>query len=129
MGRLFNRRATYRISESDGEAGTIDKLKASLKRIASQGEEEGDEKGGESRILGPKLKRKPVPALSNAQYAILPDGEMLEGWNQAEKEKLDDLVRHMLHSRRAKFKRAMKGFGQYVRRRKPLSPALKSSAF
>jgi hypothetical protein len=119
MGRVFNRRATYRISETDGEAGTIDKLKASLKRIRSQGEEEGDEKAGESGILGSRPKRKPVPALTNAQYAILPEGEMLEGWNKAEKEELDDLVRHMLHSRRAKFKRAMKGFGQYVRRRKP----------
>lgn len=42
---------------------------------------------------------------------------MLDGWTPAEKEELDDLVRHMLHSRRARFKRSMKGFLQYVRRR------------
>jgi hypothetical protein len=81
--------------------------------------EEGDEKGRESRLEGP---RKPLPAvtsaLSNAQYAILPDGETLQGWTPAEEDELDDLVRHQLHSRRAKFKRSMKGFLQYVRRRK-----------
>ena len=32
-------------------------------------------------------------------------------------DELNDHVRHMLHSRRSKFKRSMKGFGQYVRKR------------
>jgi len=49
-------------------------------------------------------------------YAVLPHGLSLEGWSLAEKEELNDHVRHMLHSRRAAFKRGMKGFGQYVRR-------------
>jgi hypothetical protein len=47
----------------------------------------------------------------------LPDDKTLEGWTKEDKEELDDRVRHMLHSRRAKMKRALKGFGQYVRRR------------
>jgi len=55
--------------------------------------------------------------VSKFQYAVLPDGEKLEGWTSEEKEELDDLVRHQLHSRRARFKRSLKGFGQYVRRR------------
>jgi len=71
------------------------------------GMKEGDEKNGS--------KSNPLP---NAQYAIVPDGEILEGWTKENKEELDDLVRHQLHSRRAKFKRSMKGFKQYVRRRK-----------
>lgn len=50
-------------------------------------------------------------------YAVLPHGISLEGWSLAEKQELNDHVRHMLHSRRAAFKRGMKGFGQYVRRR------------
>ncbi|KAG5914298.1 hypothetical protein E4U53_004663 [Claviceps sorghi] len=54
--------------------------------------------------------------LSDSHYAALPHGETLEGWTAAEKRELDDHVRHMLHSRRSKFKRQMKGFGQYVRR-------------
>jgi len=62
-------------------------------------------------------KEKDEDILSNSQYAILPDGERLEGWTNEDKEELDDAVRHMLHSKRAQFKRAMKGFGQYVRRR------------
>jgi hypothetical protein len=56
-------------------------------------------------------------ALDNAQYAVMPNGETLQGWTPEEKEELDDLVRHKLHSRRAKMKRSLKGFGQYVRRR------------
>jgi hypothetical protein len=55
---------------------------------------------------------------SNLQFAVLPDGATVEGWTPEEKAELDDLVRHQLHSRRAKFKRSLKGFGQYVRRRK-----------
>lgn len=52
------------------------------------------------------------------EHAVLPDGVNLEGWTDEEKAELNDYVRHMLHSRRSKFKRSMKAFGQYVR--KPL---------
>ncbi|EED12957.1 integral membrane protein [Talaromyces stipitatus ATCC 10500] len=52
----------------------------------------------------------------NVCFAVLPEGATLEGWTQEEIEEMNDHVRHMLHSRRSKFKRAMKGFGQYVRR-------------
>lgn len=54
--------------------------------------------------------------LSDSHYAALPHGRRLEGWSAAEKWELDDRVRHMMHSRRSRFKRQMKGFGQYVRR-------------
>jgi ABC-type oligopeptide transport system ATPase subunit len=107
LGKIVNRRATYRLSDTVKEARTIDKLKAKLKslrdRIKDQNEDES--------ILG------------NCQYAVLPEGERLEGWSKEDKEELDDLVRHQLHSRRAKFKRAMKGFSQYVRRRKCHHPS------
>jgi hypothetical protein len=55
---------------------------------------------------------------ASLEYAVLPDGEKLAGWSDAEKEELDDLVRHQLHSKRAKIKRGLKGFKHYVRRRK-----------
>ena len=49
-------------------------------------------------------------------YAVLPHGTSLPGWTSAEKAALNDHVRHLLHSRREKFKRGMRGFGRYVRK-------------
>lgn len=54
--------------------------------------------------------------LTDSHYAALPHGISLEDWTEEEKMELDDRVRHMLHSKRSRFKRTMKGFGQYVRR-------------
>lgn len=111
MGGIFNRQPTYRFSEHQGEARAIDKIKAKLKNLRNV------EKEDEETWKPPKL-----------EYAVLSDGERLVGWSPAEVDELDDLVRHQLHSRRAKFKRSMKGFGQYVRRREsvfssyPISP-------
>ncbi|KAF2673927.1 hypothetical protein BT63DRAFT_422036 [Microthyrium microscopicum] len=56
--------------------------------------------------------------LSESRYAVLPHGRDLAGWSRIEKDEVNDHVRHMLHSRRSKFKRGMRGFGQYVK--KPL---------
>lgn len=56
--------------------------------------------------------------LSESQFAVLPHGVSLADWSQEDKDELNDHVRHLLHSRRAKFKRRMRGFGKYVRRRK-----------
>jgi hypothetical protein len=56
--------------------------------------------------------------MSDTQFAVLPHGVSLAGWSQEDKDELNDHVRHLLHSRRAKFKRGMRGFGKYVRRRK-----------
>jgi hypothetical protein len=55
--------------------------------------------------------------LDDDHFAVLPHGERLEGWTEEEKAELNDHVRHLLHSRKEKFKRGMKGFGQYVRKR------------
>lgn len=55
--------------------------------------------------------------VNDKYYAVLPHGVSLPGWSEEEKLELNDHVRHMLHSKRSKFKRAMKGFGQYVRKR------------
>jgi hypothetical protein len=48
-------------------------------------------------------------------YAVLPHGASLPGWTPEEKAILDDHVRHVLHSKRARFKRSMRGFGRYMR--------------
>lgn len=49
-------------------------------------------------------------------YAVLPHGASLPGWTAEEKALLNDRVRHLLHSRRAKFRRGMRGFARYVRK-------------
>ena len=90
-----------------------------LKEIASL-RHQGDEQEGEPETGQQQETRS--SALDNAQYAVMPNGETLQGWTPEEKEELDDLVRHKLHSRRAKMKRSLKGFGQYVRRRESNLP-------
>lgn len=64
--------------------------------------------------------------LAGPRYAVLPEGHELEGWTQEDFIELNDHVRHMLHSRRSKFKRSMKGFGQYVRKREFVSSLLQT---
>ncbi|KAF7865886.1 hypothetical protein EAF04_006051 [Stromatinia cepivora] len=100
MGGIVNRQPTYRLSNGSGEVRTIDKIKRKLKNLRSP----------ENRVDDDTWK---PPKL---EYAVLPDGERLVGWAPAEVDELDDRVRHQLHSRRAKFKRSLKGFRQYVRR-------------
>ena len=55
---------------------------------------------------------------TEGHYAVLPHGISLASWSEEDKEELNDHVRHMLHSRRSKFKRRMKAFGKYIRKRK-----------
>lgn len=107
LGKYLNRRPMYRISSQPGEVRTINKLKASLKRLSAPAE--GNiETGSEVDLTSTRY---------DWQYAVLPDGETLRGWTPEQMEDLDDRVRHVLHSRRAQFKRSMRGFWQYVRRR------------
>ncbi|KAI1805886.1 hypothetical protein F4811DRAFT_512925 [Daldinia bambusicola] len=89
LGRFINRRPTYQLS------------------IAPKNETIEEERGAEADS-----------ERFNFEHAVLPDGVLLDGWTDEEKDELNDYVRHMLHSRRSKFKRSMKAFGQYVR--KPL---------
>lgn len=118
LGRFVNRRATYKLDDEDeAESSRVDRIKDSLRRIAITRDE--DEKTGKSRFgIGRKPVRSTKPTLDNAQYAVLPDNANLTGWTEANKEELDDMVRHQLHSRRAKMKRAWGGFTKYVQRRK-----------
>lgn len=76
------------------------------------------EKAEDYRLERPNLTHSDTisSTLTDSRYAVMPHGERLHGWTDEEKEELNDLVRHMLHSRRAAFKRSMKGFGQYIKR-------------
>ncbi|KAI9701614.1 MAG: hypothetical protein M1820_006385 [Bogoriella megaspora] len=137
---LFNRdkgRTHTESSQDEYDPDTVDLLDVTQKYLRSLRSRMfktrfSSPRLGESSIVGPRTDfpivpkspskekekgvRDPLEGLQEPLYAVLPDGETLEGWTNQDKEEMNDLVRHMLHSRRAKFKRSMKGFWQYVRR-------------
>lgn len=47
------------------------------------------------------------------EYAVLPDDLDWSDWTEEEKAELDDYVRHLLHSKKERFKRSWKGFLKY----------------
>ncbi|KAJ5921293.1 hypothetical protein N7466_009619 [Penicillium verhagenii] len=110
LGGWINRMPTYTLTRpppSDEEQGTS----------TDEGERSDDSK------QRPTLEQlRPFSSMSSVlagpRYAVLPEGHELAGWTKEDFAELNDHVRHMLHSRRSKFKRSMKGFGQYIR--KPL---------
>jgi len=125
---FLNRRPTYNLRHRSSDAGDIEQRiveAAHLPRAETP--------------TGPKLQRTETgettatlmtidSQLSESRFAVLPDGASLDGWSKEDKKEVNNHVRHMLHSRRSKFKRAMKGFGQYVRRRKCYSCSLSQFA-
>lgn len=72
---------------------------------------------GTSKRFKARRTHSLASVISESQYAVLPHGVSLAGWSQEDKDELNDHVRHLLHSRRARFKRSMRGFGKYVRKR------------
>lgn len=122
---LYNRQPTYELGpsssdSSDEEMGTARGVKEG-EEMTQIGQPEGA--ADASRTGSGSLERRNSidSVLSTLEegpdhhYAVLPHGASLTGWTEEEKAALDDHVRHLLHSRRAKFKRTMKGFGRYVR--------------
>lgn len=106
---LYNRQPTYDLGQSplsppvDEETGTADNTHRSL----------ADEALSRIHTIESILSG-PDPGVGH-HYAVLPQGTSLEGWTDEEKAALDDHVRHLLHSRRARFGRTMRGFGRYIR--------------
>lgn len=107
LGRWVNRRPTYDVSSMRGPAGGRSREELSEQQAAVVQADQRSESGRAYSISS---------NLDDTHYAVLPHGESLEGWSQEEVEMLNDHVRHMLHSRRSKFKRGLKGFGRYVSR-------------
>ncbi|KAL7921425.1 hypothetical protein ACQKWADRAFT_126026 [Trichoderma austrokoningii] len=129
LGPWINRRPTYVLSQRDagptprrGRAATVEREEEQLPEPVEEEEEPPRfESGAEtprSEGVPATLRRTDTitSRLTDSHYAALPHGISLEGWTEEEKMELDDRVRHMLHSKRSRFKRTMKGFGQYVRR-------------
>ena len=114
LGRLISRRPVYTLTPAPTRI-------AQPPTVAEQPEQpEQPPLEAESSEDQPPLTQLSTitSTMSTSRYAVLPHGQNLQGWTPEEKNELNDHVRHMLHSRRSKFRRAMKGFGQYVRRRK-----------
>lgn len=86
-----------------------------LPEMTQPGEAEQASRGGLSRTNTIDSILSTMDEGPGHHYAVLPHGASLTGWTDEEKAALDDHVRHLLHSRRARFKRSMRGFGRYVR--------------
>ncbi|KAI1170334.1 hypothetical protein F4777DRAFT_123441 [Nemania sp. FL0916] len=119
LGRFVNRHPTYNLTKAPSkqslrpaEALAADRFQQGP-RVENQGQGQGRTTAG---IEGHDDDHDEDHDYEfNFNHAVLPDGVSLEGWTKAEMAELNDHVRHMLHSRRSKFKRTMKAFGQYIR--------------
>lgn len=143
LGRWLNRRPTFtlsrapsRIAEPGVGGGTqLETIQSQPEpNIPEMAEEEMEAEDEEARERGetPSMQRswswqrKPpdlerthsiTSVMSDSHYAVLPHGVNLEGWTEEDKEALDDHVRHMLHSKRSKFKQRMHAFKKYISHR------------
>jgi hypothetical protein len=113
LGRLISRRPVFTLTPTPTRA-TVAPTRTALSHISSQPPLEAQTSDDRPSLAHTSTI---TSTLSESRYAVLPHGKSLAGWSPGEKDELNDHVRHMLHSRRSKFKRAMKGFGQYVRKR------------
>ncbi|KIW04633.1 uncharacterized protein PV09_04379 [Verruconis gallopava] len=127
LGRLVNRRPTYNFTRQQAAMGEFAESRLGTSETEPVDEEaeevadgmtQGQTVDSNDSNMRPRLTHTSTisSTLSESRYAVLPHGETLAGWTPEEKAELNDLVRHMLHSRRAAFKRGLKGFGQYVKR-------------
>ena len=131
LGRFVNRRPTYNLTrrreESVLEAAPGADFQTVLSRPASrlsrrdttQSQADRAKKEQQGEPMQPtdseQTRRTSISStLDSNNFAVLPHGVILADWSEEEKAELNDHVRHQLHSRRAKFKRRMKGFGKYV---------------
>lgn len=138
LGRFVNRRPTYDLareertpsisSESSQERVEDGKTYASItgrKRAATTEEEREVEAEVEAKSTTARSRKESISsALGDTYYAVLPHGVSIADWSEEDKQLLNDHVRHMLHSKRSKFKQGMKGFGQYVSKRMSPLPSL-----
>ncbi|OAR05356.1 hypothetical protein LLEC1_05978 [Akanthomyces lecanii] len=136
LGKYINRRPTYTLTQHDTERVTSRPGTSEPRTSGAQQEPiisgvapeepieevppqvEAQAEAAAEAEAPPAIRRTDTitSQLNDSHYAALPHGASLANWTEAEKWELDDHVRHMLHSRRSKFKRMMKGFGQYVSR-------------
>ncbi|KAF3164480.1 hypothetical protein TWF225_007138 [Orbilia oligospora] len=126
LGSFINRHPTYDLSsiagrESRRGSRAEQPTTSMIEDIQVPPEEEIPPEDNEAPI-SPALQRQRSRALSitsnltDSHYAVLPHGVTIDDWTEEERAMLDDHVRHLLHSKREKFKRGWRGFKQYVKR-------------
>lgn len=124
LGKWLNRRPTYTLSpaRTDGKLPADTTAESRPPPVPPKDEESLETPLQRTwswrRSARPERTHSISSVLTESHYAVLPHGETLEGWSEEDKECLDDHVRHMLHSKRSKFKQSMKAFGKYVQKRK-----------
>ncbi|ORY15042.1 hypothetical protein BCR34DRAFT_644309 [Clohesyomyces aquaticus] len=128
LGWLYRRAPTYDLSQpspitSDDEEENIGVAQGYPGSEAGPGTLSGDAEKARHRPAtlnrletGATISSVLTGISEGHNYAVLPHGASLPGWTAEEKVALNNHVRHLLHSRRAKFKRGMRGFGRYVRK-------------
>lgn len=108
LGRFINRRPTYTLTRRD-ESADLSEASDEPTPMHQEPSEEAPE---------PLTHRGTYESIAsnpdNPHYAVLPHGVALEGWSAEDRKELNEHVRHMLHSRRSRFKRSMRGFRQYI---------------
>ncbi|KAF3910480.1 hypothetical protein ABW20_dc0109476 [Dactylellina cionopaga] len=128
LGGLLNRNPTYDLSAIAGmesRRGSRRSSRAEPPRTPVVGDISPEDEilpDDTTSAITPALQRQHSRALSitsnltDSHYAVLPHGVSITDWSEEEKEMLDDHVRHLMHSRREKFKRGWRGFRQYIKR-------------
>lgn len=117
LGRFVNRRPTYTLSRRPEEVAELDDSEPSTpdeEEYDQQQQHPGRHPGVSRQTTMMSITSQP----DDRHFAVLPHGVALQGWSPEDRKELNDHVRHMLHSRRSRFKRSMKGFKQYISHRK-----------
>lgn len=112
LGKYVNRRPIYTVTNRLKKITGTNKL--DLPTIEEPAEEQ--QTGRPSTVRRMQTDTRSMftinSTLSDSRYAVLLPGASLAGWTTEEKKELNDLVRHMMHSRKSRMKRSLNGFGQ-----------------
>lgn len=134
LGRWINRRPTYNLSRRPTQTRRPEPpIEEKAPGTTPPEQPTGEEPPADEAAAGAPAtmqrtwswQRKPQierthsisSVVTDSHYAVLPHGVSLDGWSDEDKEALDDHVRHMMHSKRSKFKQRMVAFGKYIRKR------------
>ncbi|KAG9386059.1 DUF2985 domain containing protein [Pyrenophora tritici-repentis] len=115
---FLNRRPTYNLRRRKSAEESLEINRILRPALAAQAEEQhAPPRLQRSETEGTTTTMMTIDSqLSDSRFAVLPEDTDLSGWSVADKKEVNDHVRHMLHSRRSRMKRSLKGFGHYVRR-------------
>lgn len=128
LGRIINRRPSYDLtpqrtddtgSETSSQTAVeVPTLNTIPTLSTDEAVEEGTEVGlSESEDARRKRRFSISSQLDESHYAVLPHLFTVDDWDEEEVKALNNHVRHQMHSKRAKFKRQMRGFRKYASKR------------